>query len=635
MKKREILLAPVFGEVSPRLAHNVMVDQNLKRGLRKARNVFITRNLEMALRPPTRDIAATPGGTVSRTFPFRFASGNYCLITFSNLDITQTIVGTGASFSPFVSTWTAADVEVMDAHQYKNDLVCVTAAKEPRILRYDGGVTWTWVTLESAKVGATVPPWHTAADWPISISFLIGRFIFVSKRKYYGSGATSKSGGWLDFALTMTTKDGDTVVTPSSAFSYDAADDKDSGFKWVRGGTMAMAGSPKGVWSLSNVEDPISATNPNIKNYSSAGCSSIPGADINKGFAYMSADNKTVRFFAVTQDQGMLNPELNKYAKHLFEESPLKRMVFQANPDPILWCLREDGKLVSFVGDETRQTWTRFETDGLIKDIWVAQDNTSEYLYMDVDRYTDRRIERIDEYDAVETDYFTDGKVTYTIGPIKQIESVADGGSGEGVFTIIAHGYSDGDVIRMIELEGYSYGYIADKTPNTFKIELENLNLVPFSVGSDFTVQEAVREITNAWWANKTIDVFRDGYYESIVANGSGLLQFTAPGSVIEAGIPYDCEVEPQSFVDVQGPDKAAVSIIHPRFHKSKATLYGKTGLDYEINLIPPDDTSYSGIKEDLTIGGGMSHDATFYIGGHRTTWILLSCIIDIEVAED
>jgi len=57
-----------------------------------------------------------------------------------------------------------------------------------------------------------------------------------------------KAGDSLNWDLTTVTIDGDVVVTPSSAFSYNAADDIDSGFQWIRGGNMAFGGSPAGTW---------------------------------------------------------------------------------------------------------------------------------------------------------------------------------------------------------------------------------------------------------------------------------------------------------------------------------------------------------------------------------------------------
>ena len=93
-EERDIVVHPLYGEISPRLSNNVLVTEELKRGYREAHNVLISRNMETISRPPSTDFGALPdtGGDVCRSQAFRFKDGTYTIITFSALKIEQTVV---------------------------------------------------------------------------------------------------------------------------------------------------------------------------------------------------------------------------------------------------------------------------------------------------------------------------------------------------------------------------------------------------------------------------------------------------------------------------------------------------------------------------------------------------------------
>jgi len=624
--KNQIIANFSYGEVSPRQAHGVLYDTQLQMSLREAHNVLISRNLEVTNRPPLYDQGAMPVTGTTKSYAFRLPSGDFTIIIFSALKITQFVVGSEDTFSAITTTWTAADVAVMDGAQYENDAIFVTPGKEPMHFLYTPGTNaYTWTKLEDDNTGSNPTPWFTASDWPKSVSFMIGRFIMLSTRKYYGSTA----GDVLNWDLVMRTVEDESVVKASSAFSFDAADDLDAGFSWIKGGTLAFAGSPAGVWMMSNYEDGLNATNPNIKNYSSIGTYNVKAVDADGAMVYFANDGVTVKAFNITP-QGPNHMEVNPYAKHLFEDHKPVKMVFQRTPDSVIWILRDDGKLVSFQIDQRRKAWAFHETSGTIKDIWLCKSNTTEYLYMDIDRGT-RRIERFGDVDPLAIDYFLDGQINVASPTEQDVESVTAGISGEGIFTITAHGYSDGDTVRTPGIDN-AWGSIVLLTANTFNIQTESKALVPASVGSDFKVVAAVWDKTYSFLANKTMDVYLDEYFVTIKADATGKLSFPVPASKITIGYEYEYYIQPKSFVDVHGPSKAAVTKIQPRMYKAKMISYGKTGLESDKHLIPIENEAYSGTVQDIIIPGGADHECTFYLGADHSPFILLSCFVNIEV---
>lgn len=630
--RRSYILSPIFGEISDRRALEIISNQNLIHGLRAAYNVLVTRSGEIALRPPTNDQGPvydegdSTGTGITRSFEFRLDDGDYVIATFSKNRVN--ICRPDTSFTPVsvTTTWDEGDILAMDAAYHEQNMFCVTPAKEPRFLNESAG-SYTWVTVQSVAGGTNDPAWHSASDWPVSCAYMLSRFICVSKRIFYGSQVKTSDGAAWDWDLTTTTEDGDTVVTPSSAFSYNASDDSDAGWNWLRGGTMAMGGSPAGVWMLSNYTTALDAMHPNIKNYSTEGTYNVPGVDTLGGFAYFAADGKTLKFFAVTPE-GPINQELNPYSKHLFEEYKPVRMTFQRIPDNILWILREDGVLIAMAMDERRRAFSRIVTEGVVKDIWIGKDNTSEVLWLDVERGNDRRYETIDALDPVYDTFFADGTTHFNKAAGQSVTAVADDGGGGGEFTITGHGWSGGELIKTFNLDQYDWGYVVLVDVNTISIQQPNMSLIPSDVDSGFTVREAYDEVTIAHLADVTVDVSYDGYYAEETASATGVITLPSPGSDVQVGTPYQGYVEPPSFMNVAGFDKATVNKISPKLYRSRSVLYGREEMK-EKHLSGDE---FSGTVENLPIKGGFEYDPSFRVGGHRAAWIMVACDIEIEL---
>jgi hypothetical protein len=601
--KRQITINPVFGEIAERLAPAVISNEELRFGLRECFNCLITRNLEIASRPPTHDMGALPddGGSTCRSFQFRFTSGTHAgkftVITFSPLKLVQHVVAGEDTFTPITTTWTADDILAMDGCQHEEDMIFVTPAKEPMVLTYTTAPTYAWATLESIKTGVNPSPWYTAGTWPLSISFMIGRMIAVYTRKYYGSEA----GDVLNWDITTKSVDGETLVLAASGFSFDAADDLDSGFHWIKGGTLAFGGSSAGVWMLSNYTDGLNASNPNIKNYSTVGTYNVKAEDVQGGMAFFSADGKTLKIFAVTPE-GPINLEINKYSKHLFEESPPLRMVYMRTPDSILWILREDGVLIAFCIDDTRKAWCRVVTD----------------------------------IDPMEEEYLGDSQIKDEAPPAKTPTAEANDGTGGGEYTITGHGWTGAELVRLIGLGEEDYGHVVVVDANTIQIELPSQNYLPYGTGIDFQVRDATFDTTVAHFANKTLDVLQDGSLSVITADAAGKVTLATPGSDIIVSIPYYSYIQPQSFMDIHGFDRGTVNKIQPRVYKTNALLYGETSLDSEdLKSKHIDSDGYSGVVPDLPIGGGVDYDCSYRVGSRGSPFILVSCVAEISVGEN
>lgn len=199
--------------------------------------------------------------------------------------------------------------------------------------------------------GLTAPNWKGTI--PVSVAFMLSRFIFVGRNSYYGSEAGAPF-GFSYRELASQEESTETIVTSSSAYYYIADNQDDSGFKWIRGGLFAMGGSARGAWIMSNFETGLDATNPNIKNYSGYGAADLPAVYIDGFFFYFDASNRSPRIFTVDSN-GPTSIAVGEYSEQIFKNRTPKQIVLQTVPQNIIWILMDDGELVSFQHEQTTE----------------------------------------------------------------------------------------------------------------------------------------------------------------------------------------------------------------------------------------------------------------------------------------
>lgn len=633
MIKRQITMAPSLGEVSPRRAHGLLVDPNLRASLREAYNVWVTQNLEAGPRPPTKDMGALPdsGETVCKTVAFHFSTGGFTNITFSALEINQAIVGSETAFATITTTWTATDIAAMDFAQAEDKMCFVTPGKEPMVFTWTGAA-YTWASLQSQVTGAatTNPPWHAAATtsglWPHSVAFMVARWVFIDHRKEYGS----RIGDVLNYDLSTTTVDGDTVVTRASAFGFDAMDDMDSGFMWIQGGSLAFAGSPAAVWMMSNLTDGLSAISPNIKQYGASGAWPVKAVDTDGGMIYFTADGRTAKIFAVTPE-GPIHHEINEYSKHFWDTYRPVRMVYQRSPDTIVWILREDGQVITLSIGQKRFSWAELNFDGVVNDIWVGLEDGIEYVYLDITRGDDRRIERFEDTDPLSEDYLLDGMISSDQGA-GVVPTAESDNAGAAAWTVTGHAYAGGELVRTDGIDN-AYGYVVVVDANTISIQQPSMALLPYGQGFAVTFYPAILSVTVAHLKNKPVSMFLDGRYSSFTASSAGVITFPTAATVAAIGTSYYAIMQPQSFIDIHGLYPAAVDKITARFHLTSAFLYGKFDTPYdELTSYHIDSDPQSVSVEDLPISGYIDWECSYRIGGTLTPFLLVSCIAQINV---
>lgn len=144
--------------------------------------------------------------------------------------------------------------------------------------------------------------------------------------------------------------------------------------------------------------------------------------------------------------------DLTIMARHLFKKRSVKAWAYAQSPDSVVWCILDDGSLVSltYMREHEVWAWTRHDTDGVFEDVVVEENDDRDVPYFIVRRtingQTKRYIERLADREIVTLDdcFFVDAGLKYDGAPISSISGFWHL-EGESVVAL-----ADGNVVKNL-----------------------------------------------------------------------------------------------------------------------------------------------------------------------------------------
>lgn len=236
----------------------------------------------------------------------------------------------------------------------------------------------------------------------------------------------------------------------------------------------------------------------------------------------------------------------------------IQRMGWQAEPNKLLWSLREDGALLSLTYERAQEVfaWAQHYTRGLFKDCVVVHEEVAERLYAVVERKVQGRWQKFVEVMmprevATEDHWGVDCGLGYSHEyPAASLTPSATTGTAI-TFTASAAVFSAGDVGKIIYVGGGKaeiVGYVgATQVTCDF---LRSMSVVmpevwdtPISLtylADDWSMAAPVSTLSGLWHLEgETVSVLADGdaYLDAVVASGS--ITLDVPASKITVGLPF------------------------------------------------------------------------------------------------
>lgn len=200
-------------------------------------------------------------------------------------------------------------------------------------------------------------------------------------------------------------------------------------------------------WRVASVNsDALTPTSISVKPQSYIGSSNVQPVIVNNNLIYGAARGGHAREMAYNfQASGYVTGDLSLRAPHLFDGLTVVDMAYAKSPQPIVWFVSSNGKLLglTYVPEQQIGAWHQHDTDGLFESVAVVAEGDEDALYVVVQRQIDggsvRYVERLASraFATLADAFFVDAGVSYTGAPITTINSGLDHLEGKTVSILV------------------------------------------------------------------------------------------------------------------------------------------------------------------------------------------------------
>ena len=289
--------------------------------------------------------------------------------------------------------------------------------------------------------------------YPAAVSFFEQRLVFANTLNNPQTIFFSKAGDFTNF--TGGTNDDD-------ALTYTIGSNQVNVIRYLTSSRALLVGTTGGefVVRAGSIDAPISPTNTQIKRQASYGSADIQPVSVSNVALFVQRGKRKIRELVYDfNTDSYVAPDMTLLAEHI-TEGFIKEMAFQQEPDNILWCALDDGKLVAMTyrREEDVVAWHEHTLGGEYDDgsntydygfvesvASIPNDEGEDEVYFLVARTinstTKRFIERLKPIEFgsdIEDAFFVDSGLTYSGSAATSISGL-DHLEGETV-TILANG---------------------------------------------------------------------------------------------------------------------------------------------------------------------------------------------------
>lgn len=273
--------------------------------------------------------------------------------------------------------------------------------------------------------------WSAVAGWPTDVAFFRERLWWGRKQLAWGSVSA-------DFTDFSPRNFGD--VTADMAIRVNLVSGKINDIQWMSGDEELLCGTAGGEFTVGELTNgnPLGPGNVRVKLISSYGSRAIQ--PIKNGDATLFIQRAGLKARDVSYDE--LNykykgSDATVLAEHI-TASGVVNIVFAQEPDPVVWGIRADGKLIGFTWNNEQDVrgWHRHPIggDGFVECISVmpAAEGDRNELWLVVRRTINGVTKRYVEYmerpwrlgDAQSSSFYVDCGLTYNGAPITTIHGL-------------------------------------------------------------------------------------------------------------------------------------------------------------------------------------------------------------------
>ena len=404
--------------------------------------------------------------------------------------------------------------------------------------------------------------WSPANGYPRAVAFNQDRLLWAGCAQYPNRLDGSNTSDYENMAPSNV----DSVVVDSNALSFSLNSTKVNVINWLMSDEWGLlAGTASGEWVIaaSTQQNAVTPTNVTAKMTTAYGSTNIRPVKMGKATLFVQRTKRKVREMTYQFTLGTFQaPDISLIAEHL-TKSGISQMAASLAPQPVLWMVRTDGKLIGMSYDKDQEVlgWHQHQLGG----------------------YSD---------------------AAQTLPPI--VESVAvipSPSTDRDEVWLAVQRYVNGAVIRTVELMT-KYWEDGDTLTNAVFVDCG----ATYSGAPTSTISGLV------WLKGQTVSVLADGsVHADCVVSSAGVVTLTRTASVVQVGLGYG-STGTTMRIEAGSQDGGAQGKFK-RIHRAIFRFFQSVGLNVQA-------TGRAAYPEPFrTSADRMDSPVALYTGDKRWAW--------------
>ena len=223
--------------------------------------------------------------------------------------------------------------------------------------------------------------WSDVRGYPAAIGLFEERIIYGGTENNPNRIWLSASGKFEDF---------EAGIKAADSFSLDMA--STNIIKWIAALEALAIGHGGEEFRIraSELDEPLTPTDFSIRKQTAFGSTNIQAIEVGSAILFVDSVGRRVREFTYRDDaQKYVSPDLTALAEHI-TTSGIVCFAHQKNPDSILWCVLENGGLISlsYNREQNVTAWARHPIDGLVQSVAIVPSSSEDEVWLSVVRST-------------------------------------------------------------------------------------------------------------------------------------------------------------------------------------------------------------------------------------------------------
>lgn len=318
--------------------------------------------------------------------------------------------------------------------------VAVPGAARYNIYKLQGGIygrigqsTEAWIEDDNISPDLSlVPPiyenvFNAAENYPGAVSYFEQRRCFAGTIKEPQKLWMTRSGTESAMSYSLPVREDDRIA-------FRVAARESNTIRHIVPLTQLVLLTNSAEWRvMSGNSDTLTPSALSVRPQSYVGASNVQPVIINNTLLYCAARGGHVRELEYSwQADGFTTSDLSLRASHLFDRFDLVEMAYAKAPQPIVWFVSDNGKLLglTYIPEQQIGAWHWHDTDGQFESCTVVAEGKEDALYVVVKRIINgqekRYIERMASRQSIDPKdaFFVDCGISYSGPAVNEMEGL-------------------------------------------------------------------------------------------------------------------------------------------------------------------------------------------------------------------